>query len=539
MDQRRFAAAIVVVLSSVGYSSVCLVGCTDLQPESSQLPVTLRHGEPGVRPFWNVHAKRFIYPPAFDVADSSGAATRYFVSARVDEKVIRTELPTPWSSLAPIWDQIPNGFLTLDFSGTTPAGETLHLSTVETIKSPGFDAAPKVTADRQAMRDAGMLGLEAVLQLPKVQHWLEPGGPDPDYPLWVHPSKLMGFLSQGMLFLSQHADDVEVADQARRVAIAAAAFLLTLREPEGSPLQGWTHSYWDGVDRGEHPIYMDQIMAQYPAEAALAFLDLYDATDDAQWLDAAVAIADTYRRTQREDGTWPLLIRRATGEPIGNKLMIPGSVIIFLDRLHRQYAIETFVETHDAAFAWLMTNPVETFAWEAQFEDTRPRAVYRNLAHLEPAFIARHLFQHYADDQALVMLARELLLFAEDQFVIWTHDDAVTRTEFFRPGMKWNGTTPDGGKDWFLPATLEQYAFYTPIGRSTANVLNAYCAAYDATGEDEYRQRARALTSGLMDAQAFHGTGEIPTHMRRTLPEESWLNNSVETARTLVEATCL
>ena len=137
--------------------------------------------------------------------------------------------------------------------------------------------------------------------------------------------------------------------------------------------------------------------------------------------------------------------------------MIPGSVIIFLDRLHRQYGIEGFVETHDAAFAWLLANPVETFAWEAQFEDTRPRARYRNLAHLEPAFIARHLFEHYADDEELVLLARELLLFAEDQFVIWTHDDAVTRTEFFRPGMKWNGTTPDGGKDWFLPATLEQY----------------------------------------------------------------------------------
>ena len=246
------------------------------------------------------------------------------MSAHVDDEVVRAELSKPWSSLAPIWDEIPNGFLTLDFSGTTAAGDTLHLATINTIKSPGFEAAPTVTADRQAMHDAGMWGLEAVLQLPKVQHWLEPGGPDPDYPLWVHPSKLMGFLSQGMLFLSQQTDDDEIADQARRVSLAAASFLLTLREPEGSPLQGWTHSYWDGVDRGEHPIYMDQIMAQYPSEAALAFLDLYDATDDAQWLDAAVAIADTYRSTQREDGTWPLLIRRATGEADRKQADDPG-----------------------------------------------------------------------------------------------------------------------------------------------------------------------------------------------------------------------
>ncbi len=141
----------------------------------------------------------------------------------------------------------------------------------------------------------------------------------------------------------------------------------------------------------------------------------------------------------------------------------------------------------------------------------------------------------------MIALARQLMMFVEDQFVIWSHDDHATRSNWFRDGMKWNGNI-DGaasGKDWFLPAVLEQYAFYTPIAGTTSNVIHAYCAGFAATGDVEYQMKARALAESLIDGQKFHGTGEIPTHLRQTLPEDNWLNNSTYSARTLVDATCL
>ena len=34
---------------------------------------TIRAGVPGVRPFWNAHAKAFIHPPAFEFQEVEGA----------------------------------------------------------------------------------------------------------------------------------------------------------------------------------------------------------------------------------------------------------------------------------------------------------------------------------------------------------------------------------------------------------------------------------------------------------------------------------
>ena len=496
------------------------------------------HAAPG--PFWTAYSGRHIYAPTFAWQDTSGAATEY----RVRVAGLELVTPEPWADLAPIWDGLAEGPLEIDIRGVSASGATVFRDTVATIKSPGFNPARIATYSHP--RANGMRGLETVLGLGKVQHWLDPGGPDPGYALWVHPSKLMGVLSQGLLFLSKTSDDPEVRRQARAVSIEVATFLLSLREPAGAPLEGWTQTYWDGVDRGAHPIYMDQLMVNYPSEAAQAFLDLFDATADSMWFEAALDIAGTYARTQRDDGTWPLLMTRSEGAAVGEKLLVPVSILYLLDRLSGQYGVETYREVREAAYAWTMANPVRTYAWEAQFEDTRPRRLYQNLAQREAAMFARLLFET-SQDPADIQLAEELVQFVEDQFVIWDPSDAVTRTNWFREGMKWNGDRTDGrpGKDWFLPSVLEQYAFYTPIAWATSNVLRTYCAGYEATGNESYRDKARALSMALVDAQAFqptsafHGHGEIPTHLREVLPEQNWLNNSVYAAQTLVEASCL
>ena len=48
-------------------------------------------------------------------------------------------------------------------------------------------------------------------------------------------------------------------------------------------------------------------------DAALGYLDLYDRTHEDKYLAAAVSVADTYRETQGDDGTWPIMVDFPTG----------------------------------------------------------------------------------------------------------------------------------------------------------------------------------------------------------------------------------
>ena len=60
------------------------------------------------RPFWNGFAKKFIYAPAFDFQAVEGATEYlYKVTSEVGEWNFKAE--SPQCSLAPIWNEIPQG----------------------------------------------------------------------------------------------------------------------------------------------------------------------------------------------------------------------------------------------------------------------------------------------------------------------------------------------------------------------------------------------------------------------------------------------
>ena len=53
--------------------------------EHAKTPI--RAGVPGVRPFWNAHAKAFIHPPAFEFQEVEGAKEYRFTLADAQERV--------------------------------------------------------------------------------------------------------------------------------------------------------------------------------------------------------------------------------------------------------------------------------------------------------------------------------------------------------------------------------------------------------------------------------------------------------------------
>jgi maltose/maltodextrin transport system substrate-binding protein len=273
------------------------------------------------------------------------------------------------------------------------------------------------------------------------------------------------------------------------------------------------------------------------ADTAFGYLDLYDATDDAKYLDAAKAIADTYAKTQGDDGSWPVMIDFNPGQPLRPNRMIPTWVIHLFDRFDRQYHVPAYKPNRDRAWNWIVKNPLKTYRWEGQFEDGTPREPYRNLAREQACDVAAMLLDELNAHPEYRATIDELLHFAEDQFVVWAP---------IKDPAGWEKAMPKRRKnvgDWITPCVMEQYGAYAPVARSSAILINTYAKAYRVTGQEIYRAKARALANGLVKAQVwlakqYAGNGEIPTWLTGHEPV-NWLNNSFYAAESLLNAASL
>ena len=145
-------------------------------------------------------------------------------------------------------------------------------------------------------------------------------------------------------------------------------------------------------------------------------------------------------------------------------------------------------QTRDRAFAYVLDGPMKTWNWDGQFEDMDPMPPYKNLQKGVAADTALRLF-------ALGRVAEgcELVDWCEDQFVVWS--DPIHN-------MDW--------KHWKTPTALEQYDYYTPIDASMGDMIGAFAAAYKATGNALYLEKAKALADNVTRHQRADGT--IPTY---------------------------
>jgi hypothetical protein len=489
----------------------------------------IRPGQPGNRPFWNGQAKRFIYAPAFDFAAQPGA-TRYHFTARVNGRTYEFDAAQPSAPLTPIWSRLPEGVVDLTVTVTSAAEAATPVALRTFYRHAPFSGEAPV----QDYAAAGRLGLRAILHASNVQAWLQTGQPEPTYRHYCYPSKVMGGLLRAMAAYAQTAAETSEREQARLVATRVGAYLLGTTLGNDTAFPHFPPTYLENVAQpyaqAVKGVAESQLMLNSPCDAALGYLDYHDLSHEAKYLEAARAIAATYARTQEPDGTWPLLVNFRTGRPITPNRLVPTWVIQLFDRLDRQYGISEFRPHRARAWDYIVKNPLRTFAWDAQFEDVKPVPPYRNLAREQACDVAIILCQLPTRGPAELAQARELLAFAEDQFVIWTpvSDPAGA----IRAGLRKNIA------DFMPPCVLEQYNVYEPVARSSAVLINAYLAAYTAMHEELFLHKARALANGLVAAQHYQmaehgGTGEIPTWLVRR-PPSNWLNNSYYAADALL-----
>jgi len=519
---------------------VMVMGCNPVARENVSIPepgilnqralaescIPIKPGIPGESPFWNEYAHRFIYAPAFDFPESDSADSyRYSILPDSMEEPLVFMADKPWKPLSPVWDKVPTGDVKLVVEGLK--GDRV----VGLVGERNFYRASPYHgpyhADTVDYRESAERLFSYLFHAPYIQYWFEHHEPDPGYGLYGYPAKMFSAVISGMLTFSELTQDPLEKDQALKIAKIVADHLISISEPEGSPLEYFPPTYTgpiyaDMVNEWRGESLADRMMLIYPASAGQVYLDLYDHTGDRKYYDAAVNIAETYKKIQLDNGTWHLLVFLETGQPVAGNYLVPTGVIGFLNRMALQCGCSEYSSSSDRALLWIKENLANDFNWEGQFEDQKPSDRYKNLSKGQAVSYALQLMERAGDDSSMIREAEQLIRFAEDQFVIW--EDPVQ-------GDYWGIES----KDWMTPCVLEQYNFYTPVNTSSASMIEAFCSVYEKTGNILYLAKAIDLASGILHAQDPE-TGHYPTYLvSNLLHQEGWINCMVYTARTILE----
>ena len=478
------------------------------------------------RPCWNRRAVMFLDAPTFEFETMSNGT--YVIEYRSDilasdGKLYRLKTPSSRVSLTDLWEKLPTGFVSVTCRAQRPGRPDTERVVGARVfwKSAPFkgDARPRPRSFAEGARQA----LEHVLDAPSSRYLVDHGELDPNFSHNVYPSKMLESVIQACCALAKAVPARK--DEALRLARAAADWLIANSEKEGAPLAHFPPTY-----RGE--LYAAKknaglVMTVYPARAALAYLALAEASGEAKYRAAAEAIAATYLRLQGEDGTWPLKMRLSDGTATSANRLVPvDSVLPLMTRLAETTGREAYRASAARAFANIRDGRLKTWNWEGQFEDVEPGAPYSNLTEYGPCDTALELLTHHADDLRSLPLARELVRFAEDQFVCWERP-------FVGADFKENPTVQDMDK-WSFPCVLEQYSWYTPIDASAAKMIVAYLALYRAGKDPLDLAKARALGGAILRQQ--QPGGWIRTHWAwDETPDKIWMNCHVASALALQE----
>ena len=502
--------------------------------ECSSAETTVRYGVKRGLPFWNVESSQFMYVPAFHFTAVRGFH-RYRYTAEDENGAFHSfEANDCCALLTPIWAELPEGVVKLTVTALNEDGSDYAVVGARTF----FRLAPFPETTPPAVRsykESAVKAYRYAMSAGFIKYWLEYGKPDPYYDLNTYPSKMISALSDAMLTFAEICP--EDAADALRVAVNAADYLISIT-PRKGPLADLPPTYhldfcpdpekYGVITPNRHAAeaHNGTVMMIYPARAGLAYLKLEDATGDKKYLDEALKIGRYYLEHAEPNGSWYLVRSCKTGEPLTGNYVAPiESVVPFLSKLYSRTGDVCWRRLCDNAVKYVFDKQLSSYNWEGQFEDSPLSTNYVNLTHYAPVALAKYLAEERGDDKSL-QTAKELIRFAEDQFVVWK-----------RPNP-WRHATPDGSPPydtslWHTPAALEQYGWYVPIDASTADLALGFLSLYKAGCGDLYLAKARALTDQLTRVQ--HEDGKIPTHWMNTPDAEAnfWFNCMFESCRVL------
>jgi len=230
-----------------------------------------------------------------------------------------------------------------------------------------------------------------------------------------------------------------------------------------------------------------------------AFLDLYDATGEQQWMDRALDFAETLKRLQQPSGTWTWVdeesgaigISNERGDRSWDNLDLQfAEFLYFFGRLRSQYEVEDYIPVETAAANWLKhavaTDPVHNernYLWL----DRRPGEAKDAIG---PTFYALYLLDYalQEDDAHL----QEIIRIAEDEFITWNRTSNPGSD--FLPRV--NG---------FAPRDVGSSGGYGVDPAATMRMALVFLKLYQHTGKQIDLERAKALCESVLALQRSNG----------------------------------
>jgi rhamnogalacturonyl hydrolase YesR len=238
----------------------------------------------------------------------------------------------------------------------------------------------------------------------------------------------------------------------------------------------------------------DTIQPDKAAFFGVSLFRLWRVTGDPRYRDAAFRIGETLLATQRPDGSWYFRVHPRTGEalqPYSASIMAP---LRLLDVLEGDERRGRFTEARDAAFDWLLENPVRTEEWVGYYEDVAPDA--RSYDQWMPEEAILYCLDHLGERPGLL--------------------DAATRMEAYveRTYLAYYGVLG--------PGVREQTHCFVPMN---AHSLHWALAAFDlaeATGNELLRRAARSAVNTTTWNQAPDGRSLHVNVFNHGAWQETW-----------------
>ena len=210
-----------------------------LEEYNSNIKTTRRGGNG--KPFWNINSSQFMFAPSFQFPHVPGCKEYIFTATDSNGKEYSFVANSPTAPLTPIWKDILVGVVCLKV-------EAVHKSNCrylagartfyKTAPFPGRDALP---ANAVSYSECALKALRYAFNDSITQHWLTTGKPKSDYYHSVYPSKMIAATVKAMLMYAQV--EPKNAEDALKIAINAADYLISITYGESSPLEGLPPTY--------------------------------------------------------------------------------------------------------------------------------------------------------------------------------------------------------------------------------------------------------------------------------------------------------
>jgi predicted GH43/DUF377 family glycosyl hydrolase len=213
------------------------------------------------------------------------------------------------------------------------------------------------------------------------------------------------------------------------------------------------------------------IMTDKAAVMTLAYLRLFSLSGEKKYFDASYTIAKKLSENQLPEGNWPFRVdpeTRAVREQYTSSIIYAVQLFEAIDRAEGK---NTFQNSRDRAFGWLMKNPVETMKWCGYYEDIPENA--ENRTNWDCIDAARYLVVHRNENQEYLGKALKLNAYLTDSIIT-------------------DGKTFISRNHPYFPAegVREQKVCFTPMCGHSAHWASLMADLYNATGEEQYRRRA-------------------------------------------------